>query len=164
MIFNIQNIMPKEIERKFLVNPNFIKQLNNGIQISQGYIQTVDKTAVRARVKGERAFLTIKGESKGMTCSEFEYEIPVQDANDMIEELCSGHTVDKMRYEINHEEHLWEVDVFYGENEGLVVAEVELLSETENVVIPKWITEEVTGQAKYFNSALLVNPYSQWKK
>ena len=133
------------------------------MRISQGYVKTSDKTVVRARVKGKRAFLTLKGEVSNMTCSEFEYEIPVQDANSIIEELCAGHTVDKTRYEISHDVHLWEVDVFHGENVGLVVAEVELSSENDLVEIPVWAIEEVTGQIKYFNSSLLTAPFSGWK-
>lgn len=154
--------MAKEIERKFLVSPSLRKTLEGGVRISQGYVKTSDKTVVRARIKGERAFLTLKGEVKGITCSEFEYEIPVQDASEIIEELCHGSTVDKTRYEIKDSGYLWEVDVFHGENEGLVVAELELSSEAESVPIPNWVVEEVTGQAKYFNSSLLTMPYSKW--
>ena len=154
--------MAKEIERKFLVDESLIASLQGGFRISQGYISTKGKTVVRARIKNDLAFLTLKGESNGMTCSEFEYAIPVQDAKEIISELCLGNTVDKTRYEIQHEAHLWEVDVFHGENQGLVVAEVELLDEAEDVVLPSWVTEEVTGQTKYFNSSLLETPFSKW--
>ncbi len=153
--------MAKEIERKFLVDPSYVSTLDSGMRISQGYIKTADNTVVRARVKGERAFLTLKGEVKGITCSEFEYEIPVTDANKIISELCSGLTVDKTRYEVTHGKHLWEVDVFHGDNEGLIVAEVELANEDEAVGIPDWVTEEVTGQVKYFNSSLLTSPFNE---
>lgn len=156
--------MAKEIERKFLIDDSFSKNLKDGVHISQGYIKTSDNTVVRARIKGESAFLTLKGENKGMTCSEFEYEIPVSDAKEIIKELCSGGTVDKTRYEVNHGAHLWEIDVFHGKNNGLVVAEVELSSENESVEIPSWVTEEVTSQTKYFNSSLLKHPFTQWEK
>jgi len=154
--------MPKEIERKFLINDSLLPRLKGGVRISQGYIDTVSKTVVRARVKNDSAFLTLKGETKGMTCSEFEYEIPIKDAKEIISELCHGGTVDKTRYEINHKSHLWEVDVFHGDNQGLVIAEVELSSESERVALPDWIVEEVTGQVKYFNSSLLKTPFSKW--
>ena len=154
--------MAKEIERKFIVDARFASELTNGIRISQGYISTADKTVVRARVKGNLAYLTLKGESNGMTCSEFEYEIPIDDAKSIIDELCRGNTVDKTRYEVQHVNHLWEVDVFHGENDGLIIAEVELSDEAEVVDIPSWVTEEVTGQVKYFNSSLLKEPYSTW--
>lgn len=154
--------MAKEIERKFLIDPSFISDLHGGKRISQGYISTIDKTVVRARIKGGEAFLTLKGEVKGLTCSEYEYQIPLVDAENIIDELCSGGTVDKTRYEVIHKNHTWEVDVFHGQNEGLVVAEVEMQSESENVELPKWVFKEVTGDAKYFNVALLNNPYSKW--
>ena len=154
--------MAKEIERKFLIDVGLVVELNVGKRISQGYIGTNDKTVVRARIIGDEAFLTLKGEVKGFTCSEFEYQIPIDDAVNVIDELCSGGVVDKTRYEIMHENHTWEIDVFHGQNEGLVVAEVEVQSESESVSLPKWIVKEVTGDAKYFNVSLLTNPYSQW--
>ena len=154
--------MAKEIERKFLIDVGLVVELNDGKRISQGYIGTNDKTVVRARIIGDEAFLTLKGEVKGFTCSEFEYQIPIDDAVNVIDELCSGGVVDKTRYEIMHENHTWEIDVFHGQNEGLVVAEVEVQSESESVSLPKWIVKEVTGDAKYFNVSLLTNPYSQW--
>jgi len=154
--------MAKEIERKFLIDLQLIGELPDGKLISQGFIGTNDKTVVRARIKGDESFLTLKGEVKGFTCSEFEYQIPVDDAKNIINELCSGGVVDKTRYEITHENHTWEIDIFHGQNEGLVVAEVEVQSESESVSLPKWIVKEVTGDPKYFNVSLLSNPYSQW--
>jgi adenylate cyclase len=154
--------MAKEIERKFLIDMSFVNKLDDGKRISQGYVSTSDKTVVRARIKGNEAFLTLKGEVKGFTCSEFEYQIPLADAEKIIDELCSGGTVDKTRYEVAHGNHIWEVDVFHGRNEGLVVAEVELQHESENIELPKWVTKEVTGDTKYFNVSLLNNPYSKW--
>lgn len=154
--------MAKEIERKFLVDMSFVNELTDGKRISQGYIETSDKTVVRARIKGDEAFLTLKGAVKRFTCSEFEYQIPLADAEEIIDELCSGGTIDKTRYEVAHGSHTWEVDVFHGKNEGLVVAEVELQDEAENIELPKWVTKEVTGDIKYFNVSLLKHPYSKW--
>ena len=154
--------MAKEIERKFLIDMNIIGELNDGKRISQGYISTSDKTVVRARIKGSEGFLTLKGQVKSFTCSEFEYQIPLIDAEKIIDELCDGGIVDKTRYDIFHKGHTWEVDVFHGHNQGLVVAEVEVQSESEHVDLPEWILEEVTGDVKYFNVSLLSNPYSTW--
>ena len=155
--------MAKEIERKFLIDLKKIGALEKGASIKQGYITTKDKTVVRVRVSGAKAYLTLKGANQGISRLEFEYEIPVTDANEIIRELCSGPVVEKTRYLIEHEKKLWEVDVFHGDNEGLVVAEVELNSEDENINLPGWVEEEVTGEAKYYNSNLLSNPFKNWK-
>lgn len=154
--------MGVEIERKFLVKKDALPELKNGRMISQGYIQTSDHTVVRARVKGDKGYLTIKGKSDGMRCAEYEYEIPVTDACEIISNLCNGKCVEKTRYEIKIAKHIWEVDVFHGENEGLIVAEVELAQENEEVDIPTWVAEEVTGQTQYFNASLLHHPYKKW--
>ena len=154
--------MALEIERKFLIDLNSLGPLPQGIRIVQGYIPTQGKTAVRIRLKGEQAFLTIKGENRGAVRSEFEYPIPVDDADTMLAELCNGQSVDKIRYLIDHAGHTWEVDIFSGNNQGLVVAEVELDSEDESVVLPDWVREEVTGDPRYYNSSLISHPYSNW--
>lgn len=154
--------MPVEIERKFLIDLNKLGPLQNGMAIKQGYVPTSTKTAVRIRVKQEQAFLTLKGANKGARRSEFEYEIPMADAEAMLAELCEGPIIDKTRYVIRHVDHDWEVDVFYGDNQGLVVAEVEMASEDEQVELPAWVTLEVTGEVKYYNSSLLANPYKDW--
>lgn len=154
--------MAVEIERKFLIDVAKISELTNGTSIKQGYIRTQDHTAVRARVQGDRAFLTIKGENNGATRSEFEYPIPRADAEQIIAELCAGVTVDKMRYLINHSGHTWEIDIFSGDNQGLIVAEVELGSADETLAIPNWVIKEVTGDHKYYNSNLLTNPFKHW--
>ncbi len=155
-----------EIERKFLVDPTALGDLGTGIVIKQGYIPTQGKTVVRARIKGEQAFLTIKGAAgtngTGIGCSEFEYEIPLADAEAMLAELCVGAMIDKTRYEIPVGQHLWEVDVFHGDNAGLIVAEIELQDENEPFEHPAWVTEQVTGQARYYNVNLLNHPYSEW--
>lgn len=153
--------MAKEIERKFLVDLSLL-DLPKGIRIVQGYIPTQGKTVVRVRIKGEQAFLTIKGQNQGAVRSEFEYAVPLDDANQMIDELCEKPLIDKTRYNIPYGDHLWELDIFAGENTGLVVAEVEMSSEDETVDLPEWVTQEVTGDAKYYNSNLLSNPYSNW--
>jgi adenylate cyclase len=160
--------MGKEIERKFLVYFDLLKAsslLIEGSVIKQAYIATIGLTVVRLRVKGLRAYLTIKGANKGVTRSEFEYEIPVDDAETMIKDLCSGPLVEKVRYEIRssqNPEHIWEIDVFEGENKGLVVAELELKNENENFERPAWLGQEVSGEARYYNSNLLENPFSAW--
>ena len=154
--------MPKEIERKFLIDLSVIGPLEKGVDIKQGYIDTTSNTVVRVRVAGNQAFLTLKGENKGITRSEFEYEIPVEDANNIIVELCNGPVVEKTRHIINHAGHRWEVDLFYGDNEDLVIAEIELSSEDETFETPHWVTSEVSGDHKYYNSSLLKHPFKSW--
>lgn len=154
--------MAQEIERKFLVDQDKLGELNCGIAIKQGYVPTSDKTAVRVRVMGDQAFLTLKGENRGAVRTEFEYEIPLDDAEQILTELCTGPKVDKTRYLITHDKHLWELDIFSGENQGLVVAEVELNHEDETVTLPEWVASEVTGDPKYYNSNLLNHPFKNW--
>lgn len=154
--------MGVEIERKFLVDVEAL-ELKNPITIKQGYIQTADNTVVRARIKGSKGYLTIKGQNVGATRLEFEYEIPVDEANEMLEKLCLQPIIDKSRYEIMYGKHLWEIDIFYGNNEGLVIAEVELESEDEAFELPAWVKEEVTGEIQYYNNQLMKNPYKNWK-
>lgn len=155
--------MAQEIERKFLINQQLLGELPKGITIKQAYIPTADKTVVRIRISDDKAFLTLKGANKGLTRSEFEYPIPVTDAEAMIEELCTGPIIDKTRYLIPQGKHTWELDIFYGDNDGLVVAEIELESEDEAFDKPEWLGKEVTGDARYYNSCLLDNPYKHWK-
>lgn len=154
--------MAKEIERKFLVDPNKLPSLSNGDVIKQGYIPTRDLTTVRIRIRSNTAFLTIKGETQGNTRSEFEYTIPITDAEHMMEELCQGPKIDKTRYLIHGKKHTWELDIFHGDNDGLIVAEIELGQENEEITLPEWVTEEVSGDHKYYNSQLLANPYKDW--
>lgn len=156
--------MATETERKFLVRADKLETLPHGQAIRQGYIPTKDKTVVRARVKGDRAFLTIKGPVVRGSCSEFEYEIPQADAESIIEELCAGATVDKTRYAIDFAGHVWELDVFHGDNDGLLIAEVELDSIDEAVVLPEWVGEEVTGDTRYYNASLLRDPFCNWRE
>jgi adenylate cyclase len=154
--------MAVEIERKFLVDLEKLGVLENGTFIKQAYIATADKTAVRLRLKGEAAYLTLKGANNGISRSEFEYAIPAEDAKAIMDELCTGPAIEKTRYLIEHASHTWELDIFYGDNDGLVVAEIELSSETESFEKPDWALEEVSGDPKYYNSSLLNNPFKQW--
>jgi len=155
--------MAKEIERKFLVDLNKLGDLGSGVAIKQGYIPTADKTVVRVRLAGQAAYLTLKGKNRGLVRSEFEYEIPASDAEEIISELCRGPIIDKTRYVIEYSGHTWEIDIFHGENDGLVVAEIELQSEEELFDRPNWVTLEVSDDSKYYNSSLLENPFSKWR-
>ncbi len=155
-------MMGVEIERKFLIDETKLPTLKNGYTIKQGYIQTVDHTTVRIRVRGKEAFLTIKGKSQGATRLEFEYPIPLDDAEEMLTNLCHASRVEKTRYLIEHEGHTGEVDIFEGSNKGLMIAEIELKSEEEAFSLPEWIGEEVTQDKRYFNVNLVEHPYQEW--
>jgi len=154
--------MGKEIERKFLIKNEKFKKLTSGVLCIQGFLSTTKERIVRVRIMGEKAFLTIKGISKGATRAEFEYEIPVSEAQFMLDELCEKPIINKYRYKIPIGELIWEVDVFFEKNEGLIVAEVEVPYENKKIEIPDWIGREVTGDQKYYNSNLVKNPYSNW--
>ena len=154
--------MALEIERKYLIDLGKIGTLENGIRIKQGYLSTDKNAVVRVRVKNDKAYLTIKGANNGISRLEFEYEIPFDEANEMLDNLCKKPVIDKTRYIIKHDIHIWEIDVFYGDNEGLVVAEVELKDENEKINLPSWIKEEVTSDNRYFNSNLMKYPYKDW--
>jgi adenylate cyclase len=154
--------MGVEIERKFLVNTTLLPELTDGHTIKQGYIQTVGLNTVRVRVSDDKAFLTLKSSGTGTTRLEFEYSVPLEDAEQMLENLCKKPFIDKKRYLIEHEGHTWELDIFEGENKGLIVAEVELESEDEAFALPKWVKEEVTTDKRYANSNLIQNPYINW--
>lgn len=156
--------MALEIERKYLIDLEKIGTLENGIRIKQGYLSTNKDAVVRVRVKNDKAYLTIKGSNSGIARLEFEYEIPLNEANEMLEKLCQKPVIDKTRYLITHENHTWEVDVFYGDNEGLVVAEVELSSEDEHINFPIWVKEEVSHDDRYFNSNLMKLPFKDWEE
>ena len=154
--------MGVEIERKFLVDETLLPELTNGYTIKQGYIQTVDHTTVRIRIRDKEAFLTIKGKSQGASRLEFEYPIPLSDAQEMLTNLCHTSLIEKTRYLVEHEGHTWEVDLFDGSNKGLIIAEIELESEDEEFSLPAWITKEVTDDVRYFNSNLIQRPYINW--
>ncbi len=127
----------------------------------QGYLNRDMERTVRVRIAGEQAFLTIKGASRGAVRAEFEYEIPLEDAEQLLK-LSDGPVVEKIRYVLNHKGLIWEVDEFLGENHGLVVAEVELTSESQSFEKPNWVGREVTEDLRYFNSNLAAHPYSTW--
>jgi CYTH domain-containing protein len=153
----------KEIERKFLVNQKLWKPLNGGTHFKQGYLNSQKERVVRVRIEGDRAKLTIKGANNGITRSEFEYPLPVEDATVLLDSLCEQPLIDKHRHTETVGGKLWEIDVFHGDNEGLIVAEVELASEDEGFELPAWALAEVSSDPRYYNSNLLKSPYSKWK-
>jgi len=153
--------MAQEIERKFLVLGDAWRT-EDGIRIRQGYLHNDANGTVRVRTKGEHAYLTIKGELTGITRTEFEYEIPLEDANQILDELCQRPLIEKIRYEVHMDEFIWEVDEFLEENVGLVVAEIELENEVQEFPKPKWLGEEVSQDARYLNANLVKKPYSKW--
>jgi len=155
--------MGTEIERKFLLTGNGWRKLAIGTRYRQGYLNSNKERTVRVRTCNGRGFLTIKGISVGAVRMEFEYDIPVEDAEVMLDQLCEKPLIEKDRYKINFGGFTWEVDEFFGENEGLVIAEIELEREDQPFEKPKWIGEEVTGDPRYFNSSLIKTPYSTWK-
>jgi adenylate cyclase len=154
--------MGKEIERKFLLKNDSWRGQDSGKRYRQGYLSTVKERTVRVRSTGDKAFLTVKGITVGASRSEYEYEIPVADANEMLDRLCERPLIEKTRYRISHAGLLWEVDEFEGENRGLITAEVELKDEHQSVVLPAWVGEEVTGDPRYFNANLVSRPFTMW--
>lgn len=155
--------MPKEIERKFLVNNSEFKNLSRGILIRQGFLSSDKERVVRIRIIEDKAYITIKGLSIGATRSEFEYEIPLNDAAVILNELCKKPIIEKYRYMIKTGNSVWEVDEFIGLNAGLIIAEIELEHENQTFDIPDWIGKEVTGDPRYYNSNLISNPFTKWK-
>lgn len=154
--------MGTEIERKFLVKGKAWRSLAAGVECRQGYLNRAKERTVRVRTIDRNGFLTIKGITTGASRAEYEYEIPVADADAMLNDLCEKPLIEKSRYKIDFKGFVWEVDEFFGENQGLIVAEVELASEDQQFEIPAWIGEEVTGDSKYLNSNLINNPYLKW--
>ncbi len=155
-----------EIERKFLVkSDDFKKQAFAQNNIAQGYLSSAPERTVRVRIKGHKGFITIKGisQSGGMSRFEWENEIPLDEAQELLK-LCERGKIEKTRYEIKAGDHVFEVDEFYGENEGLVMAEIELNSEDETFEKPDWVGEEVTNDERYYNAYLSKNPYKDWQK
>lgn len=158
-----------EIERKFLVvGDGWRSAAHETSRMAQGYLNDPlalaegrEQCSVRVRIAGERAFLNIKSREIGPRRQEFEYPLPLEDAQSLLA-LCNGGLVDKVRHYVNHDGHLWEVDEFLGDNRGLVVAEIELQSIDENFLRPTWIGKEVTEQTRYYNLALAEHPYSSW--
>ncbi|MCL7487099.1 MAG: CYTH domain-containing protein [Desulfobulbaceae bacterium] len=153
-----------EIERKFLVNDSSWKKSIQAVRCCQGYLCPGSGITVRVRVMAGKGYLTIKGKGAGIARREYEYAIPVVDAREMLERLCEKPLIEKNRYTFEHAGMIWEVDEFLGENSGLIVAEVELEREDQMFSLPAWVGREVTGDPKYFNAALVRNPYLRWKE
>jgi CYTH domain-containing protein len=156
--------MGKEIERKYLVKSDVFKSLAEPVNYRQGYLSTVKERTVRVRTINDQGFLTIKGITVGASRVEYEYDIPAGDATEMLNNLCEKPLIEKNRYKVKHNGLTWEIDEFFGDNNGLIVAEVELDSEDQKIDLPDWIGEEVTSDPRYFNSNLTKNPYKNWKK
>jgi adenylate cyclase len=155
-----------EIERKFLVKSDqFKKEAFAQHKIAQGYLSSLPERTVRIRIKGERGFITIKGIGRqgGMSRFEWENEIPLGEALELLK-LCEKGKIEKTRFEIQSGSHVFEVDEFYGENEGLIMAEIELDSETETFEKPDWLGEEVINDKRYYNAYLSKNPFKNWEK
>jgi adenylate cyclase len=155
--------MAQEIERKFLVTSTAFLVGLEGTRCRQGYIATRDTTAVRVRLMGQRAFLTLKGNITGISRAEYEYPIPVEDADQMLDSLCDPPLINKTRYRLEHQGMVWEVDVFAGDNIGLVVAEIELEHEDQAFEKPPWLGQEVSHDKRYLNFNLSRTPYNQWR-
>ena len=153
-----------EIERKFLLKSDRWRSLGDRIFYQQGYLLIDKSRTVRIRTIKEKGFVTIKGAATGYSRSEFEYEIPIEDAKLILNILCEKPLIEKYRTKIEINEITWEVDEFVGENDGLVIAEVELKDENQIIVLPDWIGEEVSGNPIYNNSYLVKNPYKTWQK
>lgn len=154
--------MGEEIERKFLVVGDGWRNTAEAEPLRQGFLSTEPERTVRVRLAGSQGSLTVKGKTIGARRQEFEYGIPGVDAQRMLDTLCQRPLIEKVRYRLRIGRHIWEVDVFEGENAGLVIAEVELESEDEAFEKPDWAGEEVTDDARYFNSNLVAKPFRTW--
>lgn len=159
--------MGLEIERKFLVQSDSWRTDKRGnpvegVPYRQGYILATPDRTVRVRIAGDKAFITIKGSAVGMGRAEYEYAIPVTDAAEMLDTLCDRPLVEKVRHRIAIDDLVWEVDEFSGDNQGLIMAEVELPDADHPVRIPDWIGQEVTGDPRYFNAYLVKHPFREW--
>lgn len=155
--------MAQEIERKFLVKGDFKSFSQKQTRITQGYLSSVPERTVRVRIRGEKGFITIKGigSASGASRYEWEKEITLTEADELLK-ICEPGMIDKTRYLVNVGTHTFEVDEFYGENQGLIVAEIELGTEDESFEKPGWLGEEVTGDGRYFNSMLVKRPFTTW--
>lgn len=157
--------MGVEVERKFLVaNNQWRKRVSRSLNMTQGYLGKAGKASVRVRVAGDQAWLTIKSAAQGMTRLEYEYPVPVAEGREMLSRLTRQAIVAKTRYWVQDGQNTWELDVFQGENEGLVIAELELEREDQEFDRPPWLGPEVTHDARYYNSSLSEHPYSLWPK
>ncbi|MCB9014929.1 MAG: CYTH domain-containing protein [Lentimicrobiaceae bacterium] len=156
--------MALEIEHKFLVNSSAYRSLAKPVLYRQGYLAVLSDKIVRVRTAGTKAYITIKAKVSVLTRKEYEYEIPLADAETMLNEMCMGPLIEKYRYKIFYEGFVWEVDEFLGDNNGLVVAEIEVKSENQDFPIPLWVDTEVTGDPRYLNSNLSKKPFNTWNK
>ncbi|MES2260532.1 MAG: CYTH domain-containing protein [Pseudomonadota bacterium] len=154
--------MGVEIERKFLVTHDAWKQLGHPALLRQGYLSSDPQRVVRVRIEDDQAMLTIKGKNVGASRGEWEYPIPLADAQEFLDKLCQRPIIEKYRRRIPYAGFVWEVDEFLGVNAGLVVAEIELPAEDQAFDKPDWVGEEVTHDARYLNSNLIKHPYSNW--
>jgi CYTH domain-containing protein len=151
-----------EIERKFLVKGDGWRSLTSGLVYRQGYLTAETGCTVRIRVAGEQGYITIKGATAGISRAEYEYGIPLADATELLDTLCQRPLIEKTRYRIPQGEITWEVDEFAGENQGLIIAEVELSDANQLVELPDWIGQEVSHDPRYFNSNLAKHPFTRW--
>ena len=155
--------MATEIERKFLVeNDGWRAQADAGTRFRQGYLAGSAKGSIRVRIEGERANLNIKSATLGVRRQEYEYAIPLADAQEMLDTLCEKPLIEKTRYHQHYGGRLWEIDVFEGDNAGLVVAEVELEAEEAPIDLPEWAGREVSHEPRYYNVSLVTHPYKDW--
>jgi CYTH domain-containing protein len=155
--------MAKEIERKFLITDESWRSVAGvGTRYRQGYLSTVKERTVRVRTIDDKGFLTIKGITTGVTRLEYEYEIPAKEADEMLTELCEKPLIEKNRYKFETDGLTWEIDEFFGDNQGLIIVEVELESEEQKYTAPSWVGEEVSGDPRYFNSNLTKHPFKNW--
>lgn len=155
--------MPIEIERKFLLADEGWRELVvRSSRIRQGYMGKADKASVRIRIQGASANINIKSATLGMRRQEYEYVIPLDEAEEMLDTLCNTPQIDKTRFIVEHDGHTWEIDEFYGDNQGLLVAEVELTAEDEGFSRPDWLGEEVTEDPRYYNVNLIRHPFKDW--
>lgn len=153
--------MGKEIERKFLVDFDSIENFDDEFYIQQGYLLNTREKVVRIRLTKQKSYITVKGKNDGAERPEFEYEIPEFDAKEMLETLCED-VIEKTRYLFHIFGDVWDIDVFHGNNEGLIVAEVEIPTKDYELTLPKWVIKEVTDNPKYYNNNLVTNPYKKW--
>lgn len=157
--------MAIEIERKFLLqNENWRAYVSHSVIYKQGYLSSQATSSIRVRISDKQAWLNIKSATIGTQRAEYEYEIPLADANEILTNLCLKPVIEKTRHFVTHENHLWEIDEFDGENSGLIVAEIELQSVDEFFVKPNWLGDEVTQDVRYYNNNLAREPYSQWRE
>lgn len=155
--------MPQEIEHKFLLKKDLWRgQVQRSARMTQGYLQSSPASSIRVRIVGEQAFLNIKSATLGIARQEYEYPIPLAEAEEILATLCDKSFIDKTRHYVEYAGHTWEIDEFHGDNAGLLVAEIELGAVDEVFERPEWVGDDVSHESKYYNSCLVKNPFSQW--